>query len=730
MLITRIKAEFFKTYHTLDMDLRVREDKPIILVGGANGGGKTTLFQAVCGALYGLKLRTEEQFQEYFNSGAHVRAASNGGGALRYIYLEIQFLGEIHGEEKLHVVRRRYELSAAAGKGKESGKAGASVVEYVTADFGGLKYAYNSAMSSRERARHQTEIAKMIKAHLPEELSRYFLFDAMESGALVRDDELQRIIRENIENVMGFGKYAQLARAAHSLARRFNAELLKAEQERKEYERALAERAQTEQRRDEIRRQRDEALAFRRAREAAYNRLAQDAQEERLAAKRREETQKEIERALAAERAFANAALTLAQNFEKSVLLPRIARAFRRDILLAVAAKNALERPARTFLDENARRAASKIAAKFFCEYAAGQLSSAANATENSPPENSSESFSESFSENFPAALFAEAELARGLEARFAAAPLEYVPEDAFAFLNDEETLALERSMQSGDGRAAQNLEAKRAEALHMRERLPELEATLEELRRAQPDNDYALLRDFERNERALESAERELERLEAALAQFDQRLHDFDIEGDDGKGSGKARQRDILQRLAAFFEQSGEQLLLAKKRQIERTIMQDLNVNLVAYKGCIDRVELSDALNDISFRIFHTSGNEIPLNQLNTASKQVVVQCLLKALREFGEYNPPVMIDTVMGALDEESRQTALVNYFPELSHQTILLSTDSEIRPEADWDKIAPFVARAYTLRRDKERQQTALSDGYFNKTLAPTDETASVE
>jgi hypothetical protein len=70
------------------------------------------------------------------------------------------------------------------------------------------------------------------------------------------------------------------------------------------------------------------------------------------------------------------------------------------------------------------------------------------------------------------------------------------------------------------------------------------------------------------------------------------------------------------------------------------------------------------------------------------------------------------------------------LVNYFPELSHQTILLSTDSEIRPEADWDKIAPFVARAYTLRRDKERQQTALSDGYFNKTLAPTEETASVE
>ena len=707
MLITRIKAEFFKTYHTLDLDLRVREDKPIILVGGANGGGKTTLFQAVCGALYGLKLSGEEQFREFYNSGAHVRSAANGNGAPRYIYLEIQFLGEIHGEEKLHAVRRRYELSAGAGK------SGASVVEYVTADFGGLKYAYNSAMSSHERARHQTEIAKMIKAHLPEELSRYFLFDAMESGALVRDDEIQRIIRENIENVMGFGKYAQLSRAAHSLARRINAERLKAERERKEYERILSERNASEQRRDELRRERDEARAFRASRQASYNRLADEAREERLAAKRREETKKEIERALAAERAFANAAQTLAQNFEKAALLPRITRAFGRDVLLAVAAKNALERPASALLDENARRAVSKIAAKFFHEYAAEQFFSAANANKNSSTDRSFDSAL--------AAVFTEEELERGLAERFASARLEYTPEDAFAFLNEEETLALERCMHLGETRAFQTLEAKRAEALEMRERLPALEAALEELRRAESANDYALLRDFERNERTLESAERELESLETALAQFDEQLQNFDIEGDGGGGGGKTRRRDVALQLAAFFEQSGEQLLLAKKRLIERTMMQDLNVNLVAYKGCIDRVELSDALNDISFRIFHASGNEIPLNQLNTASKQVVVQCLLKALREFGEYNPPVMIDTVMGALDEESRQTALVNYFPELSHQTILLSSDSEIRPETDWDKIAPFVARAYTLRRDKERQQTALSDGYFGKTIA---------
>ena len=51
---------------------------------------------------------------------------------------------------------------------------------------------------------------------------------------------------------------------------------------------------------------------------------------------------------------------------------------------------------------------------------------------------------------------------------------------------------------------------------------------------------------------------------------------------------------------------------------------------------------------------LYHKAGNEISLNQLNAASKQIFIQVLLKVLRNLGDYNPPVMIDTVMGVLDE----------------------------------------------------------------------------
>ena len=70
MIIKRIRINNYKTYLDLDLNLAPSEDRPVILIGGMNGGGKTTLFEAICGALYGLKIKDKEHFRELLNNGA------------------------------------------------------------------------------------------------------------------------------------------------------------------------------------------------------------------------------------------------------------------------------------------------------------------------------------------------------------------------------------------------------------------------------------------------------------------------------------------------------------------------------------------------------------------------------------------------------------------------------------------------------------------------------------
>lgn len=74
-----------------------------------------------------------------------------------------------------------------------------------------------------------------------------------------------------------------------------------------------------------------------------------------------------------------------------------------------------------------------------------------------------------------------------------------------------------------------------------------------------------------------------------------------------------------------------------------------------------------------------------------------------------------PVFIDTPLGRLDSEHRDNILENYYPELSEQVIIFSTDTEITTR-DIPKIENYISKYYRLVN--QDRKTVILEGYFEQ------------
>jgi DNA sulfur modification protein DndD len=660
MLIKKIKATNFKTYLNLDLDISVEQDKPIILIGGANGGGKTTLFESIYGALYGLHINNARQFKELLNAGAI-------GKEDEKITLELHFTGKVLNEEQQYVLTRTYLLNQAGNP-----------VESVKLNMNGTIFMYGTATPPAQRAEQEAQVNKIIKANLPQELSRYFLFDAMEAGNLLKEDQLNRVIRENIENVMGFNKYMQMSKSSESLYQTYTAQRLNIEIEKKEYLELVEQKKKLQESQTVLETRLQDALQYSVANKELYDNLKTGLNQETTIKNKIEQTKAQIENIYKKENIFRDDLDDFVKDVELNVCVPKLIEAVKTEVNLILKTKNEQEQ------QNNSNIAPAQIEAI-------------------------SKSIVQYLSENN---LVLKAITVEELVDYVVAKSGQTTQTDHYDYLEYSEVKALEGLLNMRAANTFPTLNQQQAELNVSLTQISLLEGQIEQMKQQITGRDYILLKAYEDNESSIKQLDIQIAEVKGEITKIEKRLHQYDIQ----TSQEPDPRYEALGKLKAFFEDVANRLLKIKKQQIELKMKQDLNINLSAYRDVIDRVELSENLKDLTFKIYHKTGNEIYLSQLNTASKQVVIQVLLKSLHEFGDYDPPVMIDTVMGVLDETSRAIVLENYFPDLSQQTILLSSDSEIRIGKDLDKIEPFISKTYTLQRDKEKQLTDVVQGYF--------------
>ena len=660
MLIQRIKISNFKTYLSLDLDLTVDDDRPIILIGGSNGGGKTTLFEAISGALYGLKIESKEHFMELLNQGAVNKVKPE-------ISLQITFVGKVLGQQQKYILKRNYILNPQ-GRPLES----------VSLNMNGNMYVYGTMTAPKERVRAEQEISKIIKANLPQELSQYFLFDAMQSSELLKKNVFQQTIRDNFENVLGFKKYLQLKRAAEKLQQEWAEQRLEAEKEAKEYSSLCNQKEQLVIDLNASLAEQDRLYKYMSSVEDEYQRAKEGAQQAANLSKRIQDVDGKI-RVITEDAAnYAENLKAFVDNIEINVFLPKSASNLSQEINNILRVKEQLQKQSTgTYPIETLRDVTSKI-----IDYLK-ELSLCSQAVDE---------------ENVISHIVAMQNTTNA--------------KDPYDYLNTAEVDALRELPKKGNGNQFVSIDRKRQDMEIQLANLDNLRTEKRTLEQTQAGGNGLLIANYEDAKRSVDKLKTQEDSLKNEIQRLEKRIHQFDVQIQQEPDV----KFDTLVKLRPFFDKVADNLLKKKKTQIETEMQSQLNRLLVSYKGHVGRVELSDSMENFNIKLYHSAGNEISLNQLNAASKQIFIQVLLKVLRNLGDYNPPVMIDTVMGVLDNESRDALMEEYFPQLAEQTILLCTTSEIRTDSDYIKLEPFISKTYTLHRNVEEQNTTIDEGYF--------------
>ena len=266
--------------------------------------------------------------------------------------------------------------------------------------------------------------------------------------------------------------------------------------------------------------------------------------------------------------------------------------------------------------------------------------------------------------------------------------------------------------------KAQQNLAAKQiAEITHIE---TEIDFTDRQLAAAASPEAYEKLESEVRNAQkavaiaaaALESADRRIDELDKELAKTQKQLESYSSEYITIRNSQHviasiAKAQNTLK----LFK---EKLTLKKLNKLEIEIT-DCFRYLLHKSDLVHRVAIDT--DTFSLSIYDPEGKLVPKHRLSAGEKQLLAIAFLWGLARVSGRQLPVAIDTPLGRLDSSHRNNLVERYFPSASHQVILLSTDTEIR-QAEYDKLQELeaIAHSYLLNYDSTKRQTTVEPGYF--------------
>lgn len=636
-------------------------DKPVTLFGGLNGHGKTTLLDALQLCLYGpfaaISNRNGLPYRDYLARCLH----RNSG--IREAAVEIAFRHTIDGRED------RYRLHRSWRMGKN----------------GGCKEHFEVLKNRRRDAALAENWIDQVEDFIPPNIAKLFFFDGEQVESYAAQENSRQLIGSAIRSLLGLDIVDQLEKDLRTYLRRKRMED-KDDPLRGEIEQVEAELKELRQRIADLKQEQAALQATRidparksfRAVEDKYRKLGGELYEQRIAIEQdKARVESTLEEGAGRLREFAAGDLPL--------LLVR-------DLLQSVDARNREEeksrraRDAAAILDDRDRKILREM-----------RLRAVDSGTV----------------EALAAYLREDRKRRRGIGSRKTV--LDMPPEvrgDLHALLRGSlDDLA-------GDVRAELEKRAEaesRAEHIRLKHAGIPHSDTVAEIagrRDALRDEIAALEAKHAALGGEVERLTRQAERSEQALL----RILETDAKAE-GKRQDRARVLRHAGRVRATLDTFRETVIARQVRRIEQLVLESYR-QLLRKASLVTRLAIDPQ--SFALTLYGRDGRALGGERLSAGERQLLAIALLWGLAKASGRPLPTAIDTPLGRLDTGHRLHLVERYFPFVSHQVMLFSTDEEIAG-AYLDKLRPFIGRSYRLAYDDAAGTTKIVEGYFQEVEA---------
>ncbi|MDJ1179543.1 DNA sulfur modification protein DndD [Roseofilum sp. BLCC_M91] len=233
----------------------------------------------------------------------------------------------------------------------------------------------------------------------------------------------------------------------------------------------------------------------------------------------------------------------------------------------------------------------------------------------------------------------------------------------------------------------------------------PERYQELREAKERANDKKTKLEIDLEYKHRQLRDLERSIEEVKKQLKDYSEKFL---------AQENATHIINSIARVKTILEKYREKLTLKKLNKLENQVTECFRY-LLHKSDLVHRVVVSTE--DYSLSLYDCEGKPLPKHRLSAGEKQLLAIAFLWGLARVSGRQLPVAIDTPLGRLDSSHRQNLIERYFPSASHQVILLSTDTEIaQTEIENLRNQEAITREYLLKYDPTNGQTTIKDGYF--------------